>query len=208
METELFGGDLALSEHDIDALKGLGYVPTTAAGARPLRRVDLRRFAVDLGRFQTARQLLSSKRFAEALAGYDAFIAAYPDSALAYQERGQALRSLGRLDLAEKSFAKALALDPRDAISALAMGNIALAREDFGRAEQFFKEAIRDEEGQPEAHLNLGLLYLYKMGRPAEAKPHLLRFLELSPDDPEAAEIRRLAASQPPDPQPVKRKSP
>jgi len=161
-----------------------------------------------MGRFQAARQLLSAKHYAEALAGYDAFISAYPDSALAHQERGQALRSMGRLDLAEASFAKALTLDPRDAISALAMGNIALAREDYPRAERFFRESIRDEEGQAEAHLNLGLLYVYKLQRPAEAKPHLLRFLELVPGDPEAAEIRRLAASLPGNPRSGSSKSP
>jgi choline-sulfatase len=208
MEKDLFGGDLALKGHDLDALKGLGYVSTVGAGTRPLRRVDLRKFAADMGRFQTARQELSAKRFAEALAEYDAFLAAYPDSAIAHQERGQVLRSMGRLDLAEASFARALSLDPRDAVSALAMGNIALAREDYPRAERFFLESIRDEEGQAEAHLNLGLLYVYKLRRPADAKPHFLRFLELAPADPEAAEIGRLAASLPGNPRSGSSKSP
>jgi arylsulfatase A-like enzyme/regulator of sirC expression with transglutaminase-like and TPR domain len=193
MEAEIFGGNLALSGRGLDALKGLGYITTTARGPRALRRVDLRRFAAELSNFQEARELFSARRFDDALGEYDAFIAAYPDSSLAHQERGQVLRSMGRLDDAEKAFARAMALDPRDPISALALGNIALAKEDFGRAEAFFKTSIDDEEGQPEAHLNLGLLYLYKLGRPADAKPHLLRFLELSPNDSEAAEIRRLA---------------
>lgn len=193
MEAEIFGGRLALSGRDLDALKGLGYVSTASSEPKPLRRVDLRRFAVDLSNLQRGRELLSNGRFDEALRAYDAFVAAYPDSALAHQERGQALRSLNRLDDAEKAFARAMALDPRDAISALGLGNIALARGNFGAAETFFRESLADEEAQPEAHLNLGLLYLYKLGRAPDARPHLLRFLELQPGDPEAAEIRRIA---------------
>jgi tetratricopeptide (TPR) repeat protein len=101
---------------------------------------------------------------------------------------------MGRMDDAETAFAKALALDPADAVSSLALGNIALMRERFDLAERFFKESIRAEDGQAEAHLNLGLLYVYKLKRPAEARPHFLKFLELGRDDPEAPAIRRLMA--------------
>jgi tetratricopeptide (TPR) repeat protein len=192
MAAELWQGTLAASPDQLNALKGLGYVSSTGASGKPLRRVDLRAFAGELSKLQEARELLSARRYDEALARYDAFLRAFPDSSLAHQERGQALRSMGRLDIAETAFARAIALDPRDAVSLIALGNIALARERFDVAEKFFRESVAVDEGLSEAHLNLGLLYLYKLGRPSEATPHLRRFLELEPTDPEAPQIRRI----------------
>ena len=142
---------LALAPDDLAALRSLGYV-SGPAGRGALRRVDLRRFVVDLRRLERARALLSTGRHADALAAYDAFVADYPDSAPARQERGQALAALGRFPDAEKAFAQALALDPADSVSALNLGNLALARNDPAAAEGFFKESLRLEEAQPEAH--------------------------------------------------------
>jgi tetratricopeptide (TPR) repeat protein len=185
---------LSLSRGESESLRSLGYVEGPRTARRALRKADLRRFAADLSRLDEARRLFSARRFPEALRSYDAFVGAYPDSAMAHQERGQVLAAMGDGAEAARAFGKALALDPADAISALDLGNLAAARGDYAAAESFFRRSIAIEEGQPEAHLNLALLYLHYLARPKDAKPHLERFLALAPDDPEAPKIRRLAA--------------
>ena len=181
---------LALPRRDLEALRALGY----AGSARPAagRRVDLRRFVIDLEGLAGARALAAAGRHVEALAAYDAFVAAYPASGLAEQERGQSLAALGRFDDAARAFARALSLDPADAISALNLGNLAVMRGDLAGAERMFLASLAIEDGSPEAHLNVALLYLYKLNRPQDARPHLERFLALSPEDPEAGKVRRL----------------
>jgi hypothetical protein len=156
------------------------------------RRVDLRRFVIDLEGLAGARALAAAGRHVEALAAYDAFVATYPASGLAEQERGQSLAALGRFDDAARAFARALSLDPADAISALNLGNLAVMRGDLAGAERMFLASLAIEDGSPEAHLNVALLYLYKLNRPQDARPHLERFLALSPEDPEAGKVRRL----------------
>ena len=44
---------------------------------------------------------------------------------------------------------------------------------------------------------DLGLLYARYLNRPADAARHLKRFLELTPDDPQAGEVRGMLASLP-----------
>ncbi|HJQ96796.1 MAG TPA: sulfatase-like hydrolase/transferase [Candidatus Polarisedimenticolaceae bacterium] len=182
---------LTLRREDLDALRSLGYAGSARPSASP-RRVDLRRFVIDLQGLSSARALAAAGRHAEAFVAYDAFLAAYPASGLAEQERGQALAALGRFDEASRAFARALSLDPADAISALNLGNIAVMRGDLASAERMFLASLAIEEGSPEAHLNVAVLYLYKLDRPQDARPHLERFLALSPEDPEAGKVRRL----------------
>ena len=190
-ESSLLTATLTLPPEQLAALRSLGYVSSGRTGSS-WRKVDLRSFAQDFSRMDEARRLFSTNRRAEALAAYDALLAAYPNSTLAWQERGQVLAALGRPEEAARSFGRALTLDPRDAISSLNLGNLAVARGDLQRAESFFKQSLASEEGQPEGQLNLALLYLHMLGRPNDAKPHLRRFLELAPDNPEAPKAREL----------------
>ena len=197
-QREIFAGEdalltptLSLAQEDLDALRSLGY----AGGRRPAapaQRVDLRRFVLDLEGLSAARALVAAGRHADAIAAYDAFLRAYPESSLAEQERGGSLVAAGRLDEAARAFSRALSLDPADAVSALNLGNLALVRGDVAGAERMYRASLAIEEGSPEAHLNLALLYLYKLGRPDDARPHLQRFLALAPEDPEAGKVRSL----------------
>ena len=98
LDDEIPGGSLALGREQLEALTGLGHVSVGAPSQRAFRRTDLRPFASALSKLQSARDLLSARRFPVALAGYDSLLAACPESPLARQERAQALRSMGRLD--------------------------------------------------------------------------------------------------------------
>jgi Flp pilus assembly protein TadD len=108
------------------------------------------------------------------------------------QERGQVLAAMGRYDDAARAFARALSLDPADAVSALNLGILSVLKGDTAAAERMFLASLKIEEGSPEAHLNLALLYMYKLGRPQDARPHLERFLALAPEDAGAGKVRRL----------------
>lgn len=193
-----FGGEAELEptlsparEH-VEALRSLGYVGGPRPDRRGVHAVDLRRFVADLARLGGARRLAGEGRHAEALAVLDALASGYPASGLIEQERGRSLAALGRLPDAERAWGRALTLDPDDAIAALDLGVVALAKGDLASAERLFKASLAMEEGQPEAHLNLGLLYAYKLNRRQDAKPHLERFLALAPGDPEADKVRAL----------------
>jgi tetratricopeptide (TPR) repeat protein len=95
---------------------------------------------------------------------------------------------------AEEAFGKALALDPADGISALNLGNLRALAGDAAGAERFYLRCLAADEARAEAHLNLGLVYTRFLNRAADAAPHLRRFLELAPNDPEAPAIRALLA--------------
>ncbi|MDR2479474.1 MAG: tetratricopeptide repeat protein [Treponema sp.] len=50
-------------------------------------------------------------------------------------------------------------------------------------AENSFLRAIELDSGYPKPRLGLGILYTFDLNRPAEAVPHLERYLELTPGD-------------------------
>ncbi|MDR0316399.1 MAG: tetratricopeptide repeat protein [Treponema sp.] len=63
-------------------------------------------------------------------------------------------------------------------------GNINTEREHFSRiAEAAYLRAIQLDETYAKPCFGLGLLYTFDLDRPAEAIPHLERYLQLSPND-------------------------
>ena len=56
---------------------------------------------------------------------------------------------------------------------------------------EFYKRGLAHFPDQPDLHLNLALLCLEDLGRPADAQAHARRCLELRPDDERAAGIRQ-----------------
>jgi Flp pilus assembly protein TadD len=72
---------------------------------------------------------------------------------------GQIARRQGRLDEADVELKKALALRPGNADTLAELGQVSLARRDFGPAETYFLEALRKDADNYAA--NFGLLQLY-----------------------------------------------
>ena len=64
---------------------------------------------------------------------------------------------------------------------------------DMGEAEKRFKKVLQVDPNHPHSHYLLALIYVNEE-RTEEAKHHLERFIELAPDDPEAATARELLA--------------
>ena len=133
-------------------------------------------------------------RHAEALALADRAIALDPGDANALNVRYQALTSLGRAEEAAAALAALQQASPEtravvlynEAADAFNAGDVEAAR---AKAQA----AIEADDNHARAHYLLGLT-LFSTGDSAGAKSHLQRFLDLAPDDPDAATAREMLA--------------
>jgi beta-barrel assembly-enhancing protease len=94
--------------------------------------------------------------------------------------------NLKRYRLASKGFERVLTLRPGDAVAHHYMGRIILATEKgegaADRALAEYLKAVSFDPAYPDVHRDLGLLY-EAMSRPADARAHLQRYLDLAPAD-------------------------
>jgi tetratricopeptide (TPR) repeat protein len=126
-------------------------------------------------------------RNAESVAAAETILANDPQNEEAIRVRYNAALALGDedmivdalLDLAPVEFATA-----RDGLWVLALA--AYDADDLERARQRFEKVLEVDPNSARAHYFLGLI-LVSEGANAEARDHLARFLELAPEDPDAA---------------------
>jgi Flp pilus assembly protein TadD len=116
----------------------------------------------------------------------------------AWNNAGQALFGLGRIDEARAHIEQAVQLNPAIAIFWNNLGGIDLQQGQWLPAEQNFLKALSLDPNEPLAHLNLGALYL-QTDRPDLALPHLETALRLMPDDPRAKAQALLDRANQPD---------
>lgn len=69
------------------------------------------------------------------------------------------------------------------------MGCVYRAAGEYERAESEFLKALEVDPDDPAVHYNLAILYDDDLGRKADAKRHYEKFLELAPNDPDAAHV-------------------
>jgi tetratricopeptide (TPR) repeat protein len=104
---------------------------------------------------------------------------------------GLCYAKVGLPSLAVEALRKALEQEPQDADVKLDLA-VALDLASSPReAEEVYLELLRARPDDPRIVLNLGLLYVRRLQQPDKAREHLERFLELAPEAPDAAEIRR-----------------
>ena len=113
----------------------------------------------------------------------------------------RALSGLGELALirgdftaAQESFRKALEISPEDAAAAYNVGEIFFSNQKIDEAITYFEMAVRIRKDWPKAYLRLGLVYLNK-GDFDKALENLRKFIELDPENPEAANVKATIAS-------------
>ena len=187
--------DLTPRGTDLRALRSLGYISGSIPRGRGLLKVDLRDFIVDKEEFDGALRDYMAGNYSKAEQGIKRFLAKYPRSDRGWMELGNTLVARKQFGEASKAFSRALKCDPGDAVSALNLGNIKMMRGDAVGALKLYELSLSNEEQQAEAHLNAGLILARKLNRPAEAIPHLKRFLELAPKDRDVPAVRRLLVS-------------
>jgi tetratricopeptide (TPR) repeat protein len=113
----------------------------------------------------------------------------------------RALSGLGELALkrgdftaAQESFRKALEISPEDAVAAYNVGEIFFSNQQIDDAITYFELAARIKKDWPKAHHRLGLVYLNK-GDFDKALENLKKFVELDPENPEAANVKATIAA-------------
>jgi len=109
-----------------------------------------------------------------------------PDSYIAHENLGQALRETGQLDAAKASYERALVHAPprSPGYAAVIHNSIGMVLTRQGRIDealQSFSKAVDINGGFAEAQTNLGNA-LASQGRPADAIPHYERAIALKPD--------------------------
>lgn len=103
---------------------------------------------------------------------YQAAIAAYkggsPDSSETWNKMGVAYQLMLSTDDAAKCYAKAMKLDPKNAVAVNNMGSIFMAKRDFSQAERSYRKALKLDPQSALFHKNLGTALLserkYKKG--------------------------------------------
>ena len=105
-----------------------------------------------------------------------------------YMEAAAGLESVGQLDPAEQSYRAAAARWPDEALTRLALANIAVARGDIVAAEREYRAAIRLDPRNVAAHNNLAEVLLIR-GCPTAARSEVAIASQLGGTGPMAAAI-------------------
>lgn len=106
-----------------------------------------------------------------------------------YVERCRILLILDEPDLALADADRALELDSQHALGHAVRADALVAKRELHAAGEAYREAIRIQEGTPEAHIGLARLYCTTLDDRDKAIDHLDRYLSLGGDERTAAEI-------------------
>jgi len=130
---------------------------------------------------------LKIDRAAEAAAAAETVLKADPQNAQAIRIRYNASLKLGNTAMIVDSLVGLAAIEPvmaRDNLFKLATA--AYDSDDTAHAKERFVKVLDLDQNHPRSHYFLGLI-LMREAKKEEAKSHLGRFLELTPNDPDAA---------------------
>jgi tetratricopeptide (TPR) repeat protein len=140
--------------------------------------------------------LLELKKPAEALAAADRFLALKPGDARGLRARFDAQKALGDNAKARETLEALAKADPSRE-TAVRLLNEGIGFFNAGKAAEalpLFQSAAAADPTLVKAQYMLGLAYV-NAGDPAKAKEHLQKFLELAPNDPEAATAKEMLES-------------
>ena len=118
------------------------------------RRVEVLRFRNVQQVIEAARAAASAGRLDDARVAYEHALATSPDSAFLHRELAIVDRRQGNVDAALGHFARAIELDPGDAVSLTETGDLLARRQDFVGAEAAYRKAAALE---PSAELTAKL---------------------------------------------------
>ncbi len=142
-------------------------------------------------RVQEANELLSTDQLDEALAAYQDAERMEPDLADAHYGEGLALYQLQRHAEAEPALLRAVELDPEQALYHVYLGRVLGRLNRLEEAEGVFRRATVLEPIDPEGWRGLGLT-LYNLGRGAEARVALEKYLAFARSGSDRSAIMQL----------------
>jgi tetratricopeptide (TPR) repeat protein len=107
---------------------------------------------------------------------------------------GEVALKRGDFEAAQRYFRRALEISPEDPAAAYNVGEIFFSNQKTDEAIAYFELAIKIKGDWPKAYHRLGLVYLNKGDLP-KALENLKKFLELDPQNPEAAGVKAAIAA-------------
>jgi Tfp pilus assembly protein PilF len=135
---------------------------------------------------------LAQKEYDKAIAAADAALAIDPGRSEVLKIKYESYRQLGDEAKAREVFAEMVEQDPAGTAGALFKRGIErFNASDMPGATTAFEQALAADPSHAKAHYMLGLCYV-NTGENAKAKEKLTRFLELAPDDPDAATAQEM----------------
>ncbi len=143
-------------------------------------------------RINLADALTAAGRQEEAAREFETAFRIDPALPEAHRGRGEAALWSGEVEAAEREFVIAESGKPPSARAANFLGYLAAGRGNVQDAATHYQRALQIDPGLADVHRSLGLLYIERLGRPADGARHLERSLVLEPEQPGAAEMRRL----------------
>jgi tetratricopeptide (TPR) repeat protein len=130
---------------------------------------------------------IESKDYAKASARLDVYLSVHPDDARALFDRGYVEDAQGHQDAAESWYRKAIAADPKQFESRLALGLILAGKADPGAREQLQAAAqLQPNPPNPgaQAQADRALAHLLRTTDPVAARDALVAALKLTPETP------------------------
>ena len=141
-----------------------------------------------------ANSLYRLERFEDGLVQVDAWLELIPDDPAGLQMKFVMLNALGRRDDADDVLMKFAEQDPIAAAELLLRrAELDFRADNYELARPGLERAVELNPKLARAHYRLGLIYMST--DVDRAKEHLRRFLELTPDDPDASAARQLIAA-------------
>lgn len=180
------------------ALASLGYVsappaPGAAEGQAPDPKDQIHVYEG----FQLAHEEFLGGRAAEALTRMEDLEPALRRSPYFYLEWGNMAAGAERWSLAADAYVKSLTLDGTQADALLNLGVARMKLGKFPDAAKQFEALLLAHPDHATGHLYLGVVQAKHLGDTTAARHHFERFVQLAPDHPEAAQIRRALAAAP-----------
>jgi|RhiMethySRZTD1v2_1073278.scaffolds.fasta_scaffold47498_5 tetratricopeptide (TPR) repeat protein len=136
------GQTLLAMKRDVDAMAAFeAALKADPSLADVRRRVEVLRFRSVEQVIEAARSSASGGRLDEARTAYQRAIDLSPDSSFLYRELAAVERRQGSGDAAVQHFLRAIELDPSDAMSMTALGDLLAERQDYTGAEAAYRKA-------------------------------------------------------------------
>ncbi len=147
-------------------------------------------------RFRAADELMADEQYRGARKAFEAITRDYPELSGPWLKLGELAEIGKRMERAEKSYRKALTVNPQNVNAYLALALFQRRSGNFEEARDTYMSALELWKDFPEAHRNLAILYDLYMNQPALAQPHYEAYDFLTNgDDPQVAnwliEVRR-----------------
>ncbi len=123
-------------------------------------------------RFQDASELMAEEQYRDARKAFESITRDYPELSGPWVKLGELAEIGERMERAEKSYRKALEVNPDNVNAYLALALFQRRTGDFAGARKTYLSALEIWKDFPEAHLNLAILNDLYMNQPEQAQPH------------------------------------